>query len=53
MFFPPFNQDVSRYERKFVVSDMDYAAVEQAVRNHPAAFSEIFHRRYINNIYLD
>ena len=53
MFFPPFNQDISRYERKFVVSDMDYAGVEQAVRNHPAAFSEIYHRRYINNIYLD
>lgn len=53
MFFPPFNQDISRYERKFVVSDMHYAGILQAVRNHPAAFGVIFHPRYINNIYLD
>jgi len=53
MFFPPFNQDISRYERKFVVSDLSYAGIEQEIRNHPAAFSEIFHQRFINNIYLD
>ena len=53
MFFPPFNQEKSRFERKFVVSDMHYPAVEQAIRLHPAVFSEIFHQRFINNIYLD
>ena len=53
MFFPPFNQDISRYERKFVVSDLSFAGIEQEVRNHPAAFSEIFHQRFINNIYFD
>ena len=53
MFFPPFNQDISRYERKFVVSDLSYQGIKQEVRNHPAAFAPIFHPRYINNIYLD
>lgn len=53
MFFPPFNQDISRFERKFAVSDLTYQGIKQEVRNHPAAFSTIFHRRYINNIYLD
>jgi SPX domain protein involved in polyphosphate accumulation len=53
MFFPPFNQEISRYERKFVVSDLHYSGILQAVRIHPAAFVVIFHPRYINNIYLD
>ena len=53
MFFPPFNQDISRYERKFVVSDMHYSGILQAVRNHPSAFGVIYHPRYINNIYFD
>jgi len=43
----------SRYERKFVVSQLSKANIEQIVRAHPAAFSEIYHERYINNIYLD
>ena len=51
--FPPFNIEKSRYERKFVVSDMDYHSVFQQVKLHPSAFSEIFYPRYINNIYLD
>ncbi|RLD48527.1 MAG: hypothetical protein DRI88_02995, partial [Bacteroidetes bacterium] len=53
MFFPPFNEEAARYERKFMVDAMDYYAVEQQIRIHPAAFSPIFHPRYINNIYLD
>jgi len=53
MFFPPFNEKAARYERKFMVDAMDYYAVEQQIRIHPAAFSPIFHPRYINNIYLD
>jgi SPX domain protein involved in polyphosphate accumulation len=53
MFFPPFNEEVSRYERKFQVTDMIYPAVEQQIRLHPSAFSPLFHPRYINNIYLD
>jgi SPX domain protein involved in polyphosphate accumulation len=53
MFFPPFNEEKSRFERKFLVTDMHYADVEQQVRIHPAAFSSIFYPRIINNIYLD
>ena len=51
--FPPFSIEKSRFERKFVVSDMDYFNIEQQVRLHPAAFTNLFHPRYINNIYLD
>jgi hypothetical protein len=51
--FPPFNIEKSRYERKFVVGDMDYFNIRQQVKLHPAAFSPLFYPRYINNIYLD
>ena len=53
MFFPPFNEERSRYERKFLVTDMYFHQIEQQVRLLPAAFSPIFYPRYINNIYLD
>lgn len=53
MFFPPFNEEAARYERKFVVDSQPYASIEQNVRLHPSAFSEIFVPRFINNIYLD
>ena len=42
-----------RYERKFFISDCSYQEVESMVRLHPAMFSEIFHRRLVNNIYFD
>jgi len=53
MFFPLFNEDVARYERKFMIDVMTYQSVEQQIRIHPAAFSPIYHPRYINNIYMD
>ncbi len=53
MFFPPFDIENSRYERKFVVSDMMLPQIVQQIKLHPATFSAIFHPRYINNIYLD
>jgi SPX domain protein involved in polyphosphate accumulation len=53
MFFPPFNEEVARYERKFMVDAMTDHALEQQIRLHPAAFSPIFHPRNVNNIYLD
>lgn len=43
----------NRYERKFVVKNISKPGIEQIVKNHPAAFSEIFHERNVNNIYLD
>ncbi len=53
MFFPQFDIKNSRYERKFDVGEMMLPQVQQQIRIHPAAFSPIFHPRYINNIYLD
>ncbi len=53
MHFPPFNFEKSRFERKFVVQDMHYPVVIQHVRNNRAAFSGLYHPRYINNIYFD
>ena len=43
----------SRYERKFVISRLSKSGIEQIVKTHPSAFSEIFHERNVNNIYLD
>lgn len=43
----------SRYERKFVVSGLSKSGIIQIVKTHPSAFSEIFHERNVNNIYLD
>ncbi len=53
MFFPPFDTENSRYERKFVISDMMLPPINQQIRLHPSAFSTIFYPRYINNIYFD
>ncbi len=53
MHFPPFNFDTSRFERKYVVHDMEYHAVIQQVKNNNAAFSDLYYPRYINNIYFD
>lgn len=53
MYFPPFNFDISRFERKFAVVDMHYAEIIQQVRNNRSAFSPLHHPRHINNIYFD
>ena len=53
MYFPPFNFDLSRFERKFAIADMHYNEIVQQVRNNRAAFSSLHHPRYINNIYFD
>ncbi len=42
-----------RYERKFNITGLSANEIESIVKNHPAMFSEIFHQRYINNIYFD
>lgn len=42
-----------RYERKFQISEVSVQGVETVVKNHPAYFKEIFHERFINNIYFD
>jgi len=45
--------DSFRYERKFVITEIDKHGVESIIRCHPASFSEIFHERSVNNIYFD
>lgn len=42
-----------RYERKFAVPALTPQAAEAIVKMNPAAFSEIYHERFVNNIYLD
>jgi hypothetical protein len=42
-----------RFERKFYISDLSYAEVESIVRLNPGLFREIFHSRWVNNIYFD
>lgn len=42
-----------RYERKFFVYNIDRISIENIILNHPSFFSEIYHERYINNIYFD
>src|SRR5262245_66548315 len=42
-----------RYERKFVIFDLDLADALAVIRLHPAFFREIYHARYVNNIYFD
>ena len=42
-----------RYERKFFISEMSKYEIESLVKFHPAIFSEIYHQRFVNNIYFD
>jgi len=42
-----------RCERKFFISAMEKREVELLVGLHPGMFSEIYHERYINNLYFD
>lgn len=42
-----------RYERKFIVPEMDSFEIRHLILHHPAMFSEVFHERNVNNIYFD
>ena len=42
-----------RYERKFVSDNLCYEQVEDAILENNFLFSEIYHKRQINNIYFD
>jgi SPX domain protein involved in polyphosphate accumulation len=42
-----------RFERKFFISDFSIEEVTTAVELHPDFFSEIFEKRYVNNVYFD
>ena len=45
--------DNYRYERKFVISALTPHEVETELASHPAMFGEIYHQRFVNNIYFD
>ena len=42
-----------RYERKFLVGDVDTAWALSVLRCHPAMFREAYPPRWVNNLYLD
>ena len=42
-----------RYERKFVVKGLMKQQVDSIIKHLPTCFSEIYHKRTVNNIYLD
>jgi len=49
------NKDLKdfRYERKFIISELNKFEIEYLIKHHPAMFSEIFYERNVNNIYFD
>ena len=42
-----------RYERKFLVEELDAGQVRSIVRRHPGMFHEPYPPRQVNNLYLD
>lgn len=42
-----------RYEKKFLVTELDGHHMENIVKHNPEIFSEVFYQRRINNIYFD
>ena len=49
----PADIDNYRYERKFFISELTRQEVESIIRINPVMFSEIYHERFVNNIYFD
>jgi len=48
-----FNFEDLRYEKKFVISELELQELEHLIKSNSVMFSEIFHERTVNNIYLD
>ena len=42
-----------RYERKFRIEGLNWSALQQIIRQHPAAFCKAYPDRQVNSIYLD
>ena len=42
-----------RYERKFIIPELECPKIKYLIQHHPAMFLKTFHKRHINNIYLD
>ncbi len=47
------NPDDYRFERKFYITDLSYHEVQHILKHHPSLLREIYHKRFINNIYFD
>lgn len=45
--------DNFRFERKFLITGLDRFSVENIILQNSAFFSEIYHERWVNNIYFD
>ncbi len=48
-----FTPEDYRFERKFFVADLTKREILDLIRLHPALFAEIYHERFVNNIYFD
>lgn len=46
-------EHVYRYERKFFVEGMSLPELLHVIKFNPALFREVYHERWINNIYFD
>jgi len=42
-----------RYERKFMISELDFQSIEHLIKHNPAMFLERFTERRVNNLYFD
>lgn len=49
----PKTHDNYRYERKFVISQLDRHEIESLIKLHPAMFDQAYPPRFVNNIYFD
>ncbi|MBN1936288.1 MAG: polyphosphate polymerase domain-containing protein [Anaerolineae bacterium] len=45
--------DPFRYERKFLVDQLDAHQIRALIKRHPAMFVQPYPPRYVNNLYLD
>ena len=47
------NYDDLRYEKKFIITELDLAEIEHLIKLSPVIFHKIFYERRVNNIYMD
>jgi SPX domain protein involved in polyphosphate accumulation len=47
------NKTGLRYERKFFITELSFRAVEHVLKMNYFHFTEIYHSRFVNNIYFD
>jgi len=46
-------ETIYRFENKFVINNLHLSTLQSCIRNNPFIFSEIYQKRFINNIYFD